>query len=484
MSMLENAIARRATVEDIVRHRDRALVLYAEAHTAIAAASAALVDAAKEGKRASPETSRYNYHQEGKQEQFLRGIKTPERDAFLTDARKMIDTDVWAHVIKITALETLMDKKAKDQLNQELLTNPPEATVDNIMATLQQFMADADTIFKRGIAECFSALDRRFKSHDGWKIGGRVVLTRAFDEHGHWSYHSNQRDTIRDIERTFLVLDGKKPGEYGGLVEQVDKDRGRTWGRRQGFTETEYFRVRSFMNGNAHVWFKRDDLLQRVNQLLGEYYGDAIPEEREPDADTGLHNPKTSLAKNYGFFPTPDAAAQEVIEAASLYHCNHCKGGDAPLRVLEPSAGTGNLARLARDKGHEVTCVEVHHERAAELARQSYAAVHECDFLALQPETLGAGYDRALLNPPFDLDRDIDHVMHALKFLKPDGKLVAIMSAGTEFRETRKATAFRELMTKMHANFRDLPAGSFSSVGTNINTVLLTVWKDGRQHWR
>lgn len=479
MSMLENAIARRATVEDIVRHRDRALVLYAEAHTAIAAASAALVDAAKEGKRASPETSRYNYHQEGKQEQFLRGIKTPERDAFLTDARKMVDTDVWAHVIKITALETLMDKKAKDQLNQELLTNPPEATVDNIMATLQQFMVDADTIFKRGIAECFSALDRRFKSHDGWKIGGRVVLTRAFDERGHWSYHSNQRDTIRDIERTFLVLDGKKPGEYGGLVEQVDKDRGRTWGRRQGFTETEYFRVRSFMNGNAHVWFKRDDLLERVNKLLGEYYGEVIPEEREPDADTGLHTPKTSLAKNYGFFPTPDDAAQRLIEKADLYRGKE----DAPLRVLEPSAGTGSLARLVRQKGHEVHCVEVHRERAAALGAGGYAAVHECDFLALQPETIGL-FSRVLMNPPFDLDRDVDHVMHALKFLKPDGKLVAIMSAGTEFRDTKKATAFRELMAKMSANFCDLPAGSFSSVGTNVNTVLLTVWKDGRQHWR
>ena len=100
------------------------------------------------------------------------------------------------------------------------------------------------------------------------------------------------------------------------------------------------------------------------------------------------------------------------------------------------------------------------------------------DFLRVQP---AANYDRVVMNPPFDRERDIDHVMHALKFLKPDGCLIAIMSAGTEFRETRKSVAFRELMDKMGAKWRDLPPGSFASVGTNCNTIMLRVWKDGRQ---
>jgi hypothetical protein len=63
----------------------------------------------------------------------------------------------------------------------------------------------------------------------------------------------------------------------------------------------------------------------------------------------------------------------------------------------------------------------------------------------VQPDP-GALYDRVIANPPFDCERDIDHVMHALRFLAPDGCLTAIMSAGTEFRETRKAIAFRALM--------------------------------------
>ena len=40
------------------------------------------------------------------------------------------------------------------------------------------------------------------------------------------------------------------------------------------------------------------------------------------------------------------------------------------------------------------------------------------------------------------------------------------MSAGTQFRETKKAIAFRVLMTKLNATWEDLPAGSFAEAGT------------------
>lgn len=57
------------------------------------------------------------------------------------------------------------------------------------------------------------------------------------------------------------------------------------------------------------------------------------------------------------------------------------------------------------------------------------------------------------------------------------------MSAGTEFRETHKSRAFRELIDKMKGRWRDLPPGSFSEVGTNVNTIVLVVCKDGRHRY-
>jgi hypothetical protein len=174
------------------------------------------------------------------------------------------------------------------------------------------------------------------------------------------------------------------------------------------------------------------------------------------------------------------------------------RADEPQLTILEPSAGEGALAfrcLRSRDKlkswsggidkwakdyrfDNLVDCVEFQAPLARKLERtKKFRKVYNLDFLLLKPETTGL-YDRVVMNPPFDRERDIDHVMHALKFLKPDGLLTAIMSAGTEFRDTKKSVAFRALMKKMGATFSDLPAGSFSSVGTNCNTIVVRVWND------
>jgi len=472
----------RATVRDMVARRQKAIDLFGRAYVALTAAAGALTEAklahAQIDQRAR-EDSYMNLTRE-EERHFLKSLDLPASKEFTETARKVIDRRMWSVIVELTDLEKLMDKKAKDQLRQSLMDNVPEATEENIFATLQTFAGDADHIFKRGIANCFMALDRRFRSHDGWKIGSRVILTNAFNEYGGWSYNGNQRDTLHDIDRVFNVLDGRdNPNMIGGIVGIVD----RTRHQRPRATEhdSDYFKVRCFQNGNAHVWFKRKDLVEKVNLLLGEYYGAPIPDHETPEDDGGLSTPKTSLAKNYGFFPTPDAAAQSMFEHVPLYRQDE---GKPPYTVLEPSAGTGNLAKLAQATGAIVDCVEIQPALAEALgARGKYRHVWPADFLTMQPNP-DRLYDRVVMNPPFDRERDIDHVMHALKFLKPDGCLVAIMSAGTEFRETRKSIAFRALMEKMGAWWRDLPAGSFASVGTQTNTIILRVWNDSRTQSR
>ena len=336
---------RRDTVAEIVAKRDKALALYEEGHVALLAAREAIQTASAMAATAAAGVNRYNWHQRDEKSAFLKAITPPDRDTFMAEARRMVDTDVWGHLIQLTGLETLMDKTAKDQFHQQLIADPPEINEGNVWATLEQCLLDADTIFKRGIATVFSTLDRRFRSHDGWKIGSRIILTHALSEWGGWSYHSNQRDAIIDIDRIFCLLDNVPFNGYG-LIAAIERDRQGGWGQaRQSVTETTYFKACCYKNGNVHIWFRRDDLLERVNQLLGEYYGAPIPQEREAEAedDGDLFTPKTTPAKRYGFFPTPDAASERVIELSALYR----EKAGSPLRVLEPSAGTGNLALRA-----------------------------------------------------------------------------------------------------------------------------------------
>lgn len=481
-----NEIIRRATVDEIVGRRNRALALYGEAHDAITAAAEAIKRARAAGREASPGTTSFNHLTEKSREYFLDGIKVPEREAFETEARRLTDADVWAAIVTLTDLESLMDAEAKRDLRRQLFEDPPEVTVDNVLATLQQFVAESGTIFRRGIANVFARLDRRFRSHDGFKIGSRVILDRMFDESGWWNYNRNQDDAIRDIERTFFLLDGKRmPPDYAGVIGAIRAARPRS-GPQQTEVEADYFRVRVYKNGNAHLWFTRDDLVAEVNRMLAEYYGEVIGDGNPAEEDP-LDKRKTTPARHFGFFPTPDAAANRLIGRANLW-----RPKDAPpLRVLEPSAGTGNLAfKLAgwtaadtrtgeKWRTCRVEAVEIQGEFCRILAGSGLLDRVYCnDFLALQPNP-DHQFDRVVMNPPFDRERDIDHVTHALKFLKPDGELHAIMSAGVEFRETKKAKAFRALMERLHARWDDLPPGSFSEVGTNVNTVILRVRPDG-----
>lgn len=156
-------------------------------------------------------------------------------------------------------------------------------------------------------------------------------------------------------------------------------------------------------------------------------------------------------------FPTPPELAARLIELADVENRD----------VLEPSAGTGNLADACRKAGaRSIDCVEIN-LKCQEILRLKCFHVRTGDFLAASPDTIGQ-FDRIVMNPPFENSADIKHIRHALNFLRPGGKLVAICANGPRQRE--------QLMP-LADYWEDLPPGSFSSQGTNVNTALLAIEK-------
>jgi hypothetical protein len=492
----------RQSIEEIVTTRDEAMKLYEEAFDAIDLADQAIGRASAVASSCHPGVNQYSSNSAREAAEFLAAVSMPDRETYLTVARRLLDADIWAYIIERTELETLMDKKAKDDLRKQMEYVPqrtrngevingdeiakglPPVTVETVEATLRHFAGEADSIWRRGIATAFSNLDKRFKSHDGFKIGSRMILTYCFSEWGGLAYGGHHRDTLLDIERAFLVLDGKPPrAAYGGICGLVEANKQRPSSDCPAEWEGDYFRLVGYMNGNGHLWFTRKDLVQKVNQILAEHYGEVIGEGNHDDQGPDpLENRKMTVARSFGFFPTSEEVADQIFEHVPLY----AEQGAKTPRYLEPSAGTGILSsRMVGPFEHsegwgedretwEVTpfvdVCEIQRDLATALEEtQLYRRVICRDFLTVDPEVYEP-YDLVVMNPPFDLERDIDHVTHALKFLRPGGTLISIMSAGTEFRETRKAVAFRKLMKKWKAQWRDLPAGSFAHAGTWVNT--------------
>lgn len=149
-------------------------------------------------------------------------------------------------------------------------------------------------------------------------------------------------------------------------------------------------------------------------------------------------------------FPTPPELAARVVAAAEV------RAGD---RTLEPSAGTGAIVRAAQAAGAEIVAVEINPNLAATLHGCTVVAG---DFLE-QNGNLGM-FDRIVMNPPFSGASDIAHVLHAREFLRPGGRLAAIVANGPRQNERLRPIA---------ASWEEIPAGTFA--GTGVRAVLMTI---------
>lgn len=475
-------LASRAQIDEITAGRDLAISKWVEAydthHALVEAASTccvggSIVLSAPTEDRWSDVSLTRAFLKTGSVTEYDRktGIRSerPARDIFIEKITHEIDRRCWSNLLDSMGFDQLLDRQAREELRKAMAESPAPFTTDNCAATFGNIWDNRRNLYLRGIANTFMALDRRFRSHDGFKIGGRLIINRALSEGLSYWVDYNRRDTLRDVERVFRELDGLGPcPEAHSIAKQVLDHRGDTPKLVQG----QYFRVRVFGNGNIHLWFERKDLLVEVNKLLAEYYGEVIGdgygETKAPDAPE-YH---ITHAKDFGEFHSSPQVADAVMRYADI------RAGET---VLEPSAGTGMLAKAAREAGGLVACVEVQHGLAHELrALHGFADVRRADFLRLQPGT--ELFDVIVMNPPFDRGRDCDHVRHALQFLKPGGRLIAVMSARAEHRDDRRHKALHDLIKGCEPAYgrdkwHDLPPNSFAHAGTNVNTVILALRK-------
>lgn len=387
--------------------------------------------------------------------------------------RRQLDAAVWSHLLEFTGIRDMMDVTAAREFDASLRGDVTPVTLDNLWATFQTLTGSADMIFARGLATAFARLDRRFKSHDAFKLGARMVITRAFSEYSGSFNRSWAEETIIDIERVFAKLDKEAPAGRG-LITEIDADRP-SYGAQQSLTESTYFRIRGFLNGNAHLWFTRDDLVEKANRILADYYGEVIPDAAPKDEDSSAFEIRTNLpSKDLQFYHTPEDAAARAIDGLYV---------TAGMKILEPNAGEGHLVKPLLDRGCKVTAIEIHGGRVRKLRALEGpdCEVIEGNFLNQPANPV---FDAVLMNPPFYGTHWMDHVRHAYDFLSDGGQLVAILPVSAEVSESKAHLKFRRWAEAANGGgkygmFTDLPAESFAETGTNINTVIFKIRKRG-----
>lgn len=167
-----------------------------------------------------------------------------------------------------------------------------------------------------------------------------------------------------------------------------------------------------------------------------------------------------------GFFPTPAAVVAQMLDHMHL-------PTSSAIVVLEPEAGSGAILDQVQELAPNAELVAFErHSSLCDVLRLKGYAVTQSDFLEAAPSPL---VDLVLMNPPFENGQDVDHVRHAFHFLKPSGRLVAIMSTGPFFRQDKRSQAFRDWFDDLGGERYDIPAGAFRESGTGIATVLVVL---------
>ncbi|MGJ9383221.1 DUF4942 domain-containing protein [Salipaludibacillus sp. CF4.18] len=144
------------------------------------------------------------------------------------------------------------------------------------------------------------------------------------------------------------------------------------------------------------------------------------------------------------FYPTPNELIKELLALSIKGNLPNMKGINRFTlrgRVLEPSAGKGNIVNYIRDNGRliKIDTIENDPELAGFLTAAGHAVVWS-DFLTF--ETFRE-YDSVVMNPPFSAGDK--HLLHALKLsskqITKDCEIYAIINAETirnPFSTTRK----------------------------------------------
>ena len=243
------------------------------------------------------------------------------------------------------------------------------------------------------------------------------------------------------------------------------------WGNSgRDFTRTIPFDKLRHVMSCAQVAAARAEGRIRAETSLGFILADSTPvpapkaHEPKPEAGKEFQAMKETLKAGVQvvtanqLFPTPATVAARMVDLADL-----CAGD----KVLEPSGGTGVLVKEIKTRGifkDDLFAVEVNFKLAAGLGE--IASVTCADFLTLEPSDRLPMVDKVVMNPPFENGADIKHIRHALEFLNPGGRLVAICAGGP-----RQAEAF-ESMAEV---WEELPAGTFAV--TNVRSILMVIDK-------
>lgn len=197
----------------------------------------------------------------------------------------------WQLILDTDDFKTMLTNDALQELNKRLsLAEEMEINLPNIKMLLMALNYNKRDILIESIVSIFKKITKYhmnrystnihyyngWKTNNAYKINKKIIIPikHSFDS---WDFKTdyalinyNVRNFINDIIKAFQLLDPTVKGEFTALSNQE--------------FECDILRFKMFLNGNVHIWFKNERLLNKLNYLCGSHFN-WIPSEDEIKTD-------------------------------------------------------------------------------------------------------------------------------------------------------------------------------------------------------
>ncbi|HHD7473012.1 TPA: DUF4942 domain-containing protein [Klebsiella oxytoca] len=199
---------------------------------------------------------------------------TEKADKAMPAVTRNIDSSIWRDLMLKSGMMALMDAQARDQWHKNLEEGDlPAISEANILSTFELLHLNKMEVFERGIINVFKGLSWNYKTNSPCSFGKKIIINNLVS-HNRRGFSLNwgwRRDQLADLERMLFLLSGKSiPDNRSDITTRLmahirdnpDKD----------VYEDEFFRIRYFQKGTAHLTFKRLDLVERMNDIIAKHY--------------------------------------------------------------------------------------------------------------------------------------------------------------------------------------------------------------------
>ncbi|ENE0105424.1 DUF4942 domain-containing protein [Escherichia albertii] len=190
-----------------------------------------------------------------------------------------LDRKIWRDLMQRSGMRSLMDAQTCDTWSRSLeYNNFPEISGANIMSTFAQLHQNKDEVFERGVINVFRGLNWDYKTNSPCRFGSKIIVNNLV-RWDRWGFHLNsgqQADRLADQERMLYLFSGKPiPDNRENITIHLDDHIQSVQGKE--CYEDEMFSIRYFKKGSAHITFKNQELVDRLNDIIARHYSGMLP---------------------------------------------------------------------------------------------------------------------------------------------------------------------------------------------------------------